>query len=441
MKTQIFSLCSGGLLLLTLAGCTDVNDPMIMRHRALLAEQKGHYEQAIQIRNDFIKASPDYYWLGEVHFEQGMTHLDRGEYPQALEHFNAAIEDDPGFRQAYIRRCQVNSILGNHEQALADGRRALELSESDRNLSVALLYRGDSQAQLNNPHRALASWHLALVFDPEQIPALRRLFDNYMEAGQFAEALQLMEDSLAQNDRMAVKQLLYSQVLTQLDRRDEAVAALARAKELNVGNALEIPDNIDEFIKVEQIEAPPLLHSTAQFPAAASMVTEGTDAVEVADNGKENAAETVELPVLVAEEPAEEVAPEPEVIPVPAKQITAVEVARQFLASHGITIVSETISEHAKNPVLTCKEQDKSFELLIKATPLAQKGKLSLSQQELTDITSQDPPRGMLVISDQQTEESPQTSRVAAFSRCWRPDPTRLTAVQYEYQIPTVNHP
>lgn len=164
---------------ITLTGCSnDLNDPMVVRHKAMLAEQRGDLQQALKVRGDFIKASPDYYYINEVHFEQGMTHLSRNEYKQALEHFNSAIRDDPRYTQAFIRRCQTHTALGNYEEAIRDAERAMELSETDRNLAIAFLNLGDSQNALENYEEAIASWRMSLMLDPAQVLSLGRLFES-----------------------------------------------------------------------------------------------------------------------------------------------------------------------------------------------------------------------------------------------------------------------
>jgi len=397
----ITGMLSGASLLTS--GCAETNSPMVVRHRAMLAEQRGDRETALTIREQFLTDFPEYLFLSEVYFEQGMTFLSLNKPEKAIDFFDKAIEEDSEYLQAFIRRCQTNHLLGRHEAAIADGNRAMELSVNDRDLARAFVYQGNSQAELKRPGRAIVKWQMALLLDPDQMPALRRLFDTYLENNEPHEALLIIEDSLKHNPRFAEKQLMYSRVLARLDRREEAAAALDRAYELNIGDAIELPDSVDDLMSETIVEVAPLMHTAAR-------------------------------PV-----PPVESTPAPAPSPQSIEQ-TALEIARAYLIEQGIEVLPAS-EEHRH--LLSCKQEQQTFDVLIKTVDDAGTGEFSVSQEELELITQTTPPRGMLLVaraaSDSATQPTPTTSpsgRVTAFARSWRPDPERLTPLTFSYTLP-----
>ncbi len=384
-----------GILATAVPGCIDNDTPLVARHRAMLAERRGDYESALKIRDELFQKFPDYYYLAEVYFEQGMTYFDHGQHEQALELFNRAIEADPEFLQAFIRRCQVNSLLGNHAQAVADGNRALELSVEDRNLALALLHQGNSQAALHQTARAKVKWQLSLILDADQLPALNQLVAAHMEEANLEEALLLIETSLQRNDRVARKHVLHSQVLLALNRREEAEAALQRARELDPEENENVPASLDELALVPTLETAPMVHVAAR-------------------------------PVYDDQ-------------PTPAANARALEIATRYLRDKGIEV---SALPNLPPNLLHCKDAQQEFDVLIKLLPGDQADSLPLSQQDLELVTESNPPRGMLVISELKIdpvsgETLPNSGRVVAYTPSWRPDPFRLTATEFEYRLPT----
>lgn len=414
-----------GVLIPGLAGCVDNDTPMVARHRALLAEQRGDFETTLRIRDELIERFPDYYFLTDVYFEQGVTHLENGNPEKALEYLNQSIERDPENLQAYIRRCQAHSQLGNHEAAIADGNRALELSIEDRNLALALLHQGNSQAAQQKLARAKVKWQLSLLLNADQIPALIQLFTAFMNEANYEEALQVIEDSLQRNDRVAHKHLMHSQVLMALGRREEAEAALEEARKRNVGDALALPASVDEYVFAQPLEEAPMVRTAAK-PVF----------------------EQNELPLAFSQNDTDE----------PALQdgelAVALAAARNFLQEQGWQV---THSEQLPPHVLTCRQNGEAqpVEILVKVVPHESARRMVLSQADLDLISAVSPPRGMLVVAltenptaateavgesaspDAENAAAEQAPRVLAFTPSWRPDPFRLVPTRYEYQLPS----
>ncbi|MCX7935630.1 MAG: protein kinase, partial [Planctomycetota bacterium] len=123
-----------------------------------------------------------------------------GLEPAALRHFTAAIASDPDFLEAYFNRGQIYARLGQAEKALADFRRADEISRQQYG-------RGHSQAL-----------YLAAG-----------LFRDYPAVIDFQQAMACYRQALAADPESPYAQLSQVYLLAAEGRRDEALAAAREA--------------------------------------------------------------------------------------------------------------------------------------------------------------------------------------------------------------------
>ena len=94
-----------------------------------------------------------------VEFYKGVTASRKGNYLQAIEHYNGAIELNPQLVPAYNNRGATCYRIGDYESAIRDYDRALELNPEYPapyyNLGVIHHYRGDYESAIWNYDRAL----------------------------------------------------------------------------------------------------------------------------------------------------------------------------------------------------------------------------------------------------------------------------------------------
>lgn len=95
-----------------------------------------------------IALNPD---NAEAHDDLGVLLSRRGDYTQAIEHFQRTIQSDPGYQKAYHNLAVVYQIRGNTQQALARVEQALSLSANDRN---SLLLKGEVLTALGRTDEA-----------------------------------------------------------------------------------------------------------------------------------------------------------------------------------------------------------------------------------------------------------------------------------------------
>jgi tetratricopeptide (TPR) repeat protein len=68
--------------------------------------------------------------------ERGDRFFELGQYNAARDNYDAAIQADPGFADAYFARARAHEALGDPARALADYTRFLELHPADDELAA-----------------------------------------------------------------------------------------------------------------------------------------------------------------------------------------------------------------------------------------------------------------------------------------------------------------
>ncbi|TWT64100.1 tetratricopeptide repeat protein [Rubinisphaera italica] len=383
---------------LGISGCTNGEDnPMVGRHKALIAYQEGDYERAIKLREEVLEKHPDYPFLWEVLYEQGVAYLDMDQPEKALPYFDRTIEIDPEYNFAYIRRAECYDMLGNFEAALADGNKALEVSRISSEFADLFLTRGNAYSQNGEQEMAAQNWEVGLKISPGMVPLLYRLSGFYLRTDRVEEALELIDRSLEVENQDPEVNLMRTIALARLDRMDEAEEALMRTQKVNTENQdnhIEVPASLQELMQNIQ--------------------------------GARTSAEIPQAPM-----------PLPEVVDSQSQQKQAFEVSRKYLISQGYQC-EEKPEENLQ--FISCKLDDESYSIRVKSVADAQADSFGLTDAELEEMMQQSPPAGLIVVTgiDAATPEAQRnpTGRVAAFTKSWRPDPTRLSPIAYRYPLP-----
>ena len=86
--------------------------------------QCGYWKNSITLFSHTLKVT-DYNWL--VYNNRGIAYYDLGNYKQAIEDYNRAIEIKPDYADAYYNRGIAYNGLGNYRQAIEDYNRAIEI--------------------------------------------------------------------------------------------------------------------------------------------------------------------------------------------------------------------------------------------------------------------------------------------------------------------------
>lgn len=107
-----------------------ISIPKEMKRPALDYLRKYHDISTHTIYNDIFgyiqnqkKHQPAY-----TEFYIGLTSYKKGEYEEAIKHYDRAIDINPQFAEAYNNRGITKDVLGRHEEAIADYNEAIRIN-------------------------------------------------------------------------------------------------------------------------------------------------------------------------------------------------------------------------------------------------------------------------------------------------------------------------
>ncbi|MFZ3122344.1 MAG: tetratricopeptide repeat protein [Thermodesulfovibrionales bacterium] len=147
-------------------------------------------EKKIKQYNEAVKGLSATDW-----FEKGVKFYESGNYKEALNAYNKAIQLDPQDAITFSYRGLAYDNLGNLQQAFNDYNKAIQLDPKD---ASAYIFRGGAQAELENYQQAINDYSKAIQLNPKDAIAysLRGLaqagLKNYQQAiNDYSKAIQL----------------------------------------------------------------------------------------------------------------------------------------------------------------------------------------------------------------------------------------------------------
>jgi tetratricopeptide (TPR) repeat protein len=107
--------------------------------------------------------------------DHGWACVDKGEYDDAIAHYDEAIALDPAFAVAYALRGDAYKNKGEFDHAIVDFTKAIKLNPE---LVLAYNNRGHTYEMKGDKEQAIADFRKVLAIDPSQqqaIAVLKRL--------------------------------------------------------------------------------------------------------------------------------------------------------------------------------------------------------------------------------------------------------------------------
>ena len=95
-------------------------------------------------------------------FNQGMLQIQTKEYRQAISDFSQAIQLNPRFVEAYLKRCEMRYKLGDNQGVLND---CFEVFKIDPTVAKAYYYQGRARYSLSYIQPAIESYTSAISQD------------------------------------------------------------------------------------------------------------------------------------------------------------------------------------------------------------------------------------------------------------------------------------
>jgi tetratricopeptide (TPR) repeat protein len=173
----------------------------------LIASELGSIQPNDLIKKFFILMQPDqeYYLKAEAKYKIG-------DYKEAIEHYNRAIEFNPYYAIAYANRGNAKENLGDLIGAIQDYTKALEINP----ISETYTNRGNANDNLGNHKEAIQDYNKAIEINPNYSSAYynrgiaKSKLINYKEAIQdFNKAIDINPNyANAYNSRGIIKENL-----------------------------------------------------------------------------------------------------------------------------------------------------------------------------------------------------------------------------------------
>ena len=128
---------------------------MAYNNRGVIYKDLGNYRQAIEDFNKAIEIKSD---NAVAYYNRGNVYTDLGNYRQAIAELNRAIEINQGYAEAYSNRGNAYGGLGNYKQAIEDYDRAIEIkpgyTDAYFNRGLGYLNQGDNISGCRDARKA-----------------------------------------------------------------------------------------------------------------------------------------------------------------------------------------------------------------------------------------------------------------------------------------------
>lgn len=147
----------------------------------------------------------------------GVSHLQKGEYDQAINDFDRAIALQPGLVVAWRNRGLAHKEKGDYDRALADYEQALVFAPTD-----ARIYneRGLAYAGMSDFPNAIADFNRAIALKPDQEAAIKNRGRINFVLGNFAQAAADLQRGLSLDSADADASLWLHIARLRLDQDD-----------------------------------------------------------------------------------------------------------------------------------------------------------------------------------------------------------------------------
>ena len=169
---------------------TDYNWP-IYYCRGNAYSDLGNYRQAIEDLNRAIEIKPDYVM---AYTSRGVAYIYLGNYRQAIEDLNRVIAIRPSYAEAYNNRGAAYKGFGNYRQAIEDFNKAIEIRP---NYPEAYLNRGLAYGGLGNYRQAIEDLNRVIAIRPNYPEAYLNRGFAYNGLGNYRQAIEDFNRAIA----------------------------------------------------------------------------------------------------------------------------------------------------------------------------------------------------------------------------------------------------
>ena len=158
----------------------------------------GNYQQAINDYNKAIQLNPQ---LATAYNNRGLAYDNLGNYQQAINDYNKAIQLNPQFALAYNNRGLAYIKLGNHQQAINDFNKAIQLNPQ---YAMAYIARGLAYARVGNYQQSIKDFNKTIELNPQYAMAYNNRGTAYGELGNYQQAIKDFTKAIELNPQFAL---------------------------------------------------------------------------------------------------------------------------------------------------------------------------------------------------------------------------------------------
>lgn len=199
----------------------------------LINERLGHndFDGAIDLAMSGIKANPK---DGKAHYRLSQIYIQQWRLREALVELEKAIEADPATASYYRTRATIRRYQGNYADAIADQKKAVELSKDK---AFELVELSNMYTQMGDNAKAIDSLNDALKTDPSSKGAYKSLVALLAKEKRFDELVDAYKNAIKGQPKDAALHFNLAETLHALGEEDEAIEHYKEAANLDQKDA------------------------------------------------------------------------------------------------------------------------------------------------------------------------------------------------------------
>jgi tetratricopeptide (TPR) repeat protein len=191
----------------------------------------GNYKQAIEDYNRAIETNPE---LAVAYNDRGAAYDKLGDRVQAVSDFDRAIEIRPEYPDAYNGRGVVYSALGRNEEAISDFDKAIEINQE---YAEAYNNRGIVHAAMSNPDKAISDYDIAIGINPGNAEVYYNRGIAYGKRGNHSLAIEDFDRAIEINPAHTEAHFNRCVAQDKLGNHSQAIEDCGRAVEIDPAHA------------------------------------------------------------------------------------------------------------------------------------------------------------------------------------------------------------
>jgi len=210
---------------------TDKSELLRMHREAVLLHNTGQYEDALKIKRELIKNSPE---NALYHSSLGITLHEMGMYKDALAEKYKAIELEPTSAKYHDSLGVTLHVMGNYEEAMVAMQKAIELEPTSAKYHNSL---GVTLHEMGRYEEATVEKEEAIELEPTSAKYHNRMGVTLHEMGNYEEAMAATQKAIELEPTSAEYHESLSVTLHEMGRYEESLTATQKAIELEPTSA------------------------------------------------------------------------------------------------------------------------------------------------------------------------------------------------------------